>query len=85
MKQQGVSGKLLDVGPEVEWKDANLTRMDLLNGIDYDRPKYVLSEELAEPFNWPHKEDRRRYKEYSEWLPTTFATEHLEKNKSESL
>ena len=37
MKQQGVTRKLRDIGPEVEWKDANLTRMDLLRGIIRER------------------------------------------------
>ena len=86
MKQQGVTRKLRDIGPEVEWKDANLTPMDFLGGIieEEENNKYILSEELDEPFNWPPvEENERRYKEYSEWLPTTFATRHLETNKSE--
>ena len=58
--------------------------MDLLRGIIRENSEYILSEELEEPFNWPpFEENERRYKEYSEWLPTTFATRHLEKNKSE--
>ena len=52
MKQQGVSGKLRDVSPEVDWKDANLTREDLSFGTDLDKWEYILPEEIEEPFTW---------------------------------
>jgi len=82
MKQQGVSGKLRDVGPEVEWKDANLTQTDLRACLNSDEWEYTLSEEFPKPHNWTGEEHKRRYKEYSEWSPTNFAIEHLDKNKS---